>query len=549
MPGLRRIVILVLLLAVFVGLATVALDKPGYHHDEVAFVPVALRALGQCDVDAAVAREWRCFPLTQAPGYVGAVKAWLHAPVFALVGVNTWSVRLPSILVAAAALVVLWSFTRRALGGAWAILLLVLLATDPVLTSHARLDWGPQMIALLMRVIALAALWRWLQTGRGFWLAATCAAMLVGFFDKLNFIWVIGALSGAAVLVAGRLLYGRLRAGAPWQPALVAVTVALLLWGTLTLVRDAVKLDPLGEGDTLGTGGQLAQVWQLYAATFSGTSVLNWVFGTKAVTTTVFNVLALVQLATAAVLLWTWRPWTPARHFLAFLTVTLVLLVAAIAATPQVGGTHHLFMVWPLPTLHLVTLLAIVSQHGGGAADGRGPASRRIVAVVGTVICGTALAWHVAWQLRYIEAWNHNRDYQAAFDPGIAKLGARLDALQLDRVIAADWALHAQLVTLAGRDRAATVRDWTWRLADSPDLERDDVRRAVAGHLSGRRVAFVLHGTPFTVAAGARERLDALLARDRPCKRAEETIANASGKPLYVIVLADYRSCDGVTSG
>ena len=43
-----------------------------------------------------------------------------------------------------------------------------------------------------------------------------------------------------------------------------------------------------------------------------------------------------------------WRPWTPARHFLAYLTVTLVLLLAAIAATPQVGGSHHLFMVWPL---------------------------------------------------------------------------------------------------------------------------------------------------------------------------------------------------------
>jgi len=173
MPALQRIVILVLLVAAFVALATVALDKPGYHHDEVAFVPVSLRALGQCDVDAAVTRQWGCFPLTQALGYVGAVKAWLHAPIFALVGVNTWSVRLPSILVAAAALIVLWSFARRALGGVWAVLLLVLLATDPVLTSHARLDWGPQMIAVLMRVTALAALWRWLQTGRTFWLALT----------------------------------------------------------------------------------------------------------------------------------------------------------------------------------------------------------------------------------------------------------------------------------------------------------------------------------------------------------------------------------------
>ena len=549
MPTLSRLAILALLLATFVGLAAVTLDKPGYHHDEVVFVPVSLRALGQCDVDAAVTRQWGCFPLMQALGYVGTVKAWLHAPVFALFGVNTWSVRLPSILVAAAALLVLWSFARRALGGVWAILLLVLLATDPVLTSHARLDWGPQMIAALMRVTALVALWRWLQTGRIFWLALTCATMVVGFLDKLNFIWVIGALLGAAVLVAGRSIYGRLRAGAPWQPAIAGVTGALLLWGTLTLVRDAVKIDTLGDAGMLDIGGQLARVWQLYAATFSGTAVLNWVFGTKAVTTAFFNVLVLVQLVTAAVLLWSWRPWTPARHFLAYLTVTLVLLLAAIAATPQVGGSHHLFMVWPLPTLHLVTLLAIVSQHGGGEVDGRGPAFRRIVAVVGTVVCGTALAWNIAWQLRYIEAWQHNRDYQAPFDPAIAKLGARIDKLELDRVITVDWGLHPQLVTLAGRGRAADVRDWTWRLIEMPDLERDDFRRAVAEQLSGRRVAFVLHGAPFTVSAGARERLEALLQRDRPCKRSEESIANNAGRPLYAIIVADYRNCPTGPSG
>jgi len=171
------------------------------------------------------------------------------------------------------------------------------------------------------------------------------------------------------------------------------------------------------------------------------------------------------------------------------------------------------------------------------------------VAVVGTVVCGTALAWHVALQLRYIDAWQNNRDYQAPFDPAIAKLGARIVRLDLDRVIVVDWGLHPQLVTLADRGRAADVRDWTWRLIDTQDLERDDFRRAVARQLSGRRVAFVLHGVPFTVSTGARERLEALLRRDRPCKRTEESIANAAGKPLYTVVVADYRNCPTGAAG
>ncbi len=518
MPAISRLAVLALFVAVFLGLTTVGLDNPGYSEDEVAFVPVALRTLGQCDVDAAVAHAWGCFPLLQTEG-VGAVKAWLHAPIFAAFGINVWTVRLPSVLIAALALALLWSFARRELGGAWTILLMVLLVTDPVLTAHARLDLGPQMIAALMRVTALAALWRWLQTGRIHWLALTCAAMVVGFLDKQSFGGVIAALVGAAALVAGRLFYERLRDGAPWQPVIAGVTGALLIWGALALAPEAATADAIGQAPGRGIGARLAGLWHMYAMTFSGTSVLNRVFGTKAVTTAFFDVLALVQIVTAAALLASWRPWTPARRFLAYLTAILVLLVVAIAVTPREGGSsaNLLFMVWPLPTLHLVTLLAIVAQHAGGATDGRGPALRRNVAVVGAVVCGALFAWNVSWQLRYLDAWRNNHDYRSPFDPAIAELDTRINALGVDRVIAVDRGLYPQLVTLDDRADAARLRDWTRHLLDAPDPDHAPLRAAVAGQLPGRRVAFVLHDPPYAVLAGARDRLEALLRRDRPC--------------------------------
>jgi hypothetical protein len=40
-----------------------------------------------------------------------------------------------------------------------------------------------------------------------------------------------------------------------------------------------------------------------------------------------------------------------------------------------------------------------------------------------------------------------------------------------------------------------------------------------------------------------RKRLDALLAYDKPCNVKEEGFVNAAGKPLYAIVVADYKSC------
>ena len=533
----------VLFVGIFLALATVALDKPGYYYDEVIFVPVSLRALGQCDVDAAVTMQVGCFPLMQTLGYVGAVKAWLTAPLLAVFGASVWTVRLPAILVCALALLVLWSFVRRELGAAWAALLLALLATDPVILNHARLDWGPQMIAVLMRVLSLVALWRWLQTGRKRWLLFLCASFLVGFVDKLNFVWVIGAWIAAVSLVAGRVALERLHTGRPWQPLIAGITAVLLVWGMVTLVRRAAQLDILGDAETLSLSAQLLKVWNLYASTFSGMSVINWVFGADVPVTSAFNILLIVQLVTAVALLAVWRPWTPARRLLAFLTAATAFLVIAIAATRQVGGSHHLITIWPLPSLHLVTLLAIATQHlGTGRAEGM--AFRATIATVGAIVWGALIAWHIAMDIRYVDTWQNDRDYRPLFDPAIAKLGKRLDELGVDRVISVDWGLHQTLVTLADRKRAADYREWTWRLIDSAsDLERDDLRRAVEQHLSGKRVAFVLHASGFTVFEGARRRLDALLARDKPCATSEDRFVNAAGKPLFTIVLADYKSC------
>jgi hypothetical protein len=98
---------------------------------------------------------------------------------------------------------------------------------------------------------------------------------------------------------------------------------------------------------------------------------------------------------------------------------------------------------------------------------------------------------------------------------------------------------------MADRKRAPAYREWTWRLIESAaDLDREDLRRAVEQNLSGKRVAFVLHASGFTVFEGARKRLDALLARDKPCHTSEERFVNAAGKPLFTIVVADYKSCD-----
>jgi hypothetical protein len=194
--------------------------SPGYYYDEVIFVPVSLRVLGQCDVDAAVTKQVaECFPLMQTLGYVGAVKAWVHAPLFGVFGIN----RLDRAAAVGLAHGAHDLFSRHVRSGAARHRMGVVAARvarhgSRASSIHARLDWGPQVIAAFMRVLALIALWRWLTTGTKRWLLILCAAFLLGFIDKLNFMWVIGAWIAAASIVCGRLALLRLRAGRPWQP-------------------------------------------------------------------------------------------------------------------------------------------------------------------------------------------------------------------------------------------------------------------------------------------------------------------------------------------
>ncbi len=116
-----------------------------------------------------------------------------------------------------------------------------------------------------------------------------------------------------------------------------------------------------------------------------------------------------------------------------------MLLATAIALTRQVNGTHHLVMLWPLPTLQLVTLLAIVVLHIDRPALGWQRGYRGAVATAGAVACGALLAWNIAIDLRYIDVFRNDRDFRQTFDPAIAKLGDRLSKLDVDRVISVDW--------------------------------------------------------------------------------------------------------------
>src|ERR1043166_1960578 len=96
-------------------------------------------------------------PLLIMP-YLGALKAWIYVPVFRFFGVSPLTIRLPTILIAAATLLVFFQLIRTKLGVVWAISAVVIMAADPANLFPSRLDWGPTVLMHFFQA-AILALW------------------------------------------------------------------------------------------------------------------------------------------------------------------------------------------------------------------------------------------------------------------------------------------------------------------------------------------------------------------------------------------------------
>src|SRR5262249_20799006 len=151
--------------AVFV--AIYRLDLPGLYYDEVLYLPTSFLALGDCSVSASVsAHLGRCFPLLLSPFYLGALKAFLYAPLVAIFPVSAELIRLPPMMLAVAIALLSYRFFAPRIGQPCATLAAVLLLTSPVYLWHARIDWGPFILGAAFRFLVLAFMIRWVERGR-----------------------------------------------------------------------------------------------------------------------------------------------------------------------------------------------------------------------------------------------------------------------------------------------------------------------------------------------------------------------------------------------
>jgi hypothetical protein len=469
-------------LLVFVAWSAHRIRHPGLHSDELLFATPALGAGG------ATYDPWFHLPL-MVGGYLGALKAYLFMPVFAVAAPGPVLIRVPSVLLAGLALLGFWLFVRRIAGPGAALLVLALIALDPSYTFAARVDWGPTVLMQVLKAAALLLLFQVVEQGRAsslWWLALIA---LLGLYDKLNFIWVVNALALGALCAHGRRLLelARTQPRRFWPPVIVlaAGAAALFAFAILSLLPET---HPQQAG--LTRWQRVGFTLSLVARTFDGSLIHDWIVLQPLPRWPVALAVLALLLAAVAAALASRRPWTPEEsrlaRWLVFCLVAGAAIVAQLWATRAVWGAHHVLVLWPFPQAAAAIAVALAWERAQGA-----PARRR------ALLAGTAaVALFVALgQARAAAAYERGiyrvaRTANPLFSPEIYELSRFLDARlpAVASVVTADWGLRYPLRTLAPAGQRDKIRDF-WQVFR--EYGRGDGRFLYKEWFEGRRVIVV----------------------------------------------------------
>lgn len=496
----------------FLGLCTLtAIARPGLQYDEALFVNAALGGHYPNFVSS------RLFGVpTMVMPYSGALKSWLYYPLFKLVGVSVTSIRLPVVALLVATTVIAFQFSRRLLGAWPAALLALLMATDPAFMTMAKADWGPVALSAFFRIVALAAYFAWARTQRSRWLWVLAGAIVLGVFNKLDFLAFAAALGVAAVVVDHRGIAERLRGRLLPNGLPLAALGMLLVVEYVEIVRPA-RAFPVARSNA-DLLGRVSEVWNLARRTMDGTAIYPYMTTQLlSVGPTAIVAVTVVAVALAAVLA-AWRltrrrapladdmaPLADAARTTGFVLVLLLVETAALILTPEAVGPHHAMLLWPLPALLGVSLVS---------AAGRLPGARSRAAVTVVLACG--LLWLAGTQIRVAEAYRvgfaDGRAWATGWTPEVYAVtdAARRAAPGVDGIVTADWGFGNQLLALGGDDVRRRLDDAWGAFAGGSAAAIDQV---AAEMFRGRRSMLIFHREAREIMPGTAAAARALLGR------------------------------------
>jgi hypothetical protein len=526
-------VLLAVALMLFGWFTLTAIDRPGLQYDEALFVNGALG--GHYANGSFVSARFHGL-ITMLMPYIGALKAWLYAPIFEVFGVTVTSIRLPVIVICGITIAIAFLMARRLFGPWPAALLALLMATDPALLAMGKTDYGPIVLSALLRVTALAAYLSWRRTCSTRYLWLLVGSALLGIFNKVDYLAFLVGLAFAAVVVDHRGIVRRLRARPVIAAAAAGVLVAGLAVEYAQIVAPARRF-PAVRSDA-GLAGRVHEVWDLFRSTMDGVGFFQYMSGVPfdhrsgiAAATVVVVILAAALVA--------WRvavrvrlapsdePLAAAADDTALFLLLLVGVGGALVLTPQAVGPHHAMLLWPLPALLGISLLS---------AAWRLPHPQLRVGATTLLLIGAL--WLLGTQLgvdrAYRAAFRSDRAWAPGWTTEIYPVANAVDRIAsgADGIVVADWGIGNQLLALGNDAVRSRVNDaWgSFAAADQGAIEQ------IAAGMRGRRTIVLMHAPGAEIMPGTTTQAQAMLGRIRARRGAKVAYR---GEALLVDVVDD----------
>jgi Dolichyl-phosphate-mannose-protein mannosyltransferase len=543
-------VLVAVALAYFAFMASRQIALPGLYYDEVGYVNPA--------IGGGVARRILGIPVMVLP-YAGALKAYLYFPIFALFGVSAETIRLPTIFISLLTLGLTFKLAGLTFRPSYSALLVLLMAIDPIFIFMSKADYGPIVLMMFFKILALYFFFRFTLTSSPRYLWGLAVACALGIYDKLNFIWFVLALTVAAVVV---FRHGLRLAAAHYRVHFI-LPVGALLFGLVGSALYAVPLFVHNRPYDIGPLERIAFVLRLYIETMNSRDIwfmrrhLRLATGTNWIT---LGIIGMIIIAGASRLVRRKQSLTLALtdRVVIFYLLIFVLILMEILVTNAADSPNHVLMLYPF---HYVLLLGVANRlsdmplvdsrsdrwagaplgSSGWLKLGRLPVPRSPFVLAVVPVVALLVASQITVGLRYQEAINE-RGFNHLWSPAIYELAVYVDQREVDAVVSANWGMHHQVFALSRpevRGRYADLWQEFMRL-NGPEQERTLAERFFVG----KRVLVLVYAVDQAVdqgAARAREHFLSFAEDYFGGAELERVIANDRGEPIFRVYYMDAR--------
>tara|TARA_B110000263_G_C15275054_1_gene495445 strand:+ start:12 stop:1628 length:1617 start_codon:yes stop_codon:yes gene_type:complete len=190
-------------LMLYVCMAGYQLHLPGLHYDEAQEAGLPALQIASGNIVSAfrnVGIGANSFPI-MVQDYIGAIHVYISVPFVAILGPSPSSIRIPSILIGMTILLITFGFIRTIWGDKIGCLATILLAMHPSFVFWSRQG---TLIASITLALMMALLWacrNWYI--RGTWQTAVLLGILAGLgtYAKVLFVWIVGGIVGATIMI------------------------------------------------------------------------------------------------------------------------------------------------------------------------------------------------------------------------------------------------------------------------------------------------------------------------------------------------------------